>query len=199
MHKKMQTKIMSRTRFRLLVLAAALVGSGTPLARADVTYSELYTLHLPAGFTSFSQSVHQVAAGGQVVLSGSIGSDVHALLWSGPGDGAVDLSPTGFTYSIAYATNGTWQVGFGTNGFEDNALLWSGTAQSCINLQNVLPTTFRSSDAYSISGNTVYGIATDTNGNYHAIAWTISVPEPASLSLITIAGLGLLRRREIRE
>jgi hypothetical protein len=61
----------------------------------------------------------------------------------------------------------------------------------------VLPASFTSSAAYSITDDIIDGIATDSSGNVYAIAWT--VPEPASLSLMTMLGLGLRRRRRVQK
>jgi hypothetical protein len=121
----------------------------------------------------------------------------HALLWTGSAASTIDLNPSGFTKSYVYGLSGTTQVGYGqtTNGTTD-ALFWSGTANSFIDLQSVLPHTLQFSEAFSISGDTVYGTAEDPNGKYHAIAWTISLPEPARLPLIVLAGLGLFRWRK---
>jgi uncharacterized membrane protein len=108
-------------------------------------------------------------------------------------------TPVGFSarpyFGVAAAGGQVVSSGYRTvTGNNDHAVLWSGSAGRCIDLQGVLPATFTSSEACSISGDTVYGTATDASGNFHAIAWTVSVPEPASVSLVAIASLGLLRR-----
>jgi hypothetical protein len=145
------------------------------------------------------------AGGGQQVGNGVAngpGSNEHALLWSGSAASSVDLNPANLTISRATDTNGFQQVGYGytvtQNGSAStdgprHALLWSGSAASVFDLQSVLPDTFGSSQASTISGNTVYGWAYDTTGNLHAIAW--SIPEPASLSLLAIAALLTFHRR----
>jgi uncharacterized membrane protein len=125
------------------------------------------------------------------------GFNAHALLWSGTAASTIDLNPTGFGYSYALGTNDAQQVGFGSGfatGNNNHALLWSGTAGSLVDLGALLPAgTFLTSIATTVSGNTIYGYATDTAGNYHAIAWT--VPEPTSAALAGVAALGLLARR----
>ncbi len=150
----------------------------------------------PSGFTS---SIATLTSNGQQVGYGSgpaTGGFQHALLWSGTAASAIDLDPANFSTSTASGTNGTQQVGWGVYLGTHHALLWSGTAQSYVDLGAVLPSTFRDSFAYSISGETVYGIAQDTSGNYHAITWT--VPEPAGIALIALLAmttLALTRKR----
>jgi hypothetical protein len=148
---------------------------------------------MPHGFI---QSDAYGVEGGQQVGDG----DGHALLWKGSADSYVVLNPSGFTYSYAFGTDGARQVGYGygaATSLKNHALLWNGTADGFVDLQTFLPTSsFVSSEAYSISGNTVYGYAEDTSGNFHAIAWTLPVPEPSDLALIGGLGLtGIARRR----
>jgi hypothetical protein len=133
------------------------------------------------------------------------------MLWTGTADSAVDLNPTelsGITGSVACATNGTVQVGYGYGpGFEYNVdLLWTGTAASAINLEPLLPgytnhwswLGANDTQAYSIdSAGNVYGAAWGTYDDMtglFAVEWSL-VPEPATGSLLLIAGAGILMRR----
>ena len=78
---------------------------------------------------------------------------------------------------------------------QNHDLYWSGTAGRYIDLQNVMPATFVYTEAYSIVGNAVYGVAEDTSGNYHAIAWTVTAPEANNLIYLSPAGVKLISRR----
>jgi hypothetical protein len=129
------------------------------------------------------------------------GNITHALLWSGSAESVIDLNPSGFDSSTARATNGTQQVGYGggtVTGNNAHALLWSGTPDSYVDLQSSMPASFVTSGASTITGDTVYGYATDTAGNYHAIEWTLATPEPGGLALAGITAIGLLARRAKR-
>jgi PEP-CTERM motif len=115
------------------------------------------------------------------------------------GASAVDLNPPGFNFSAAQGTNGTQQVGTGSGPATGNvyhALLWTGSAASAIDLGSLLPATFGESEAYTISGDTVYGVAfNQQTGNEDVIVWT--VPEPGAAGLLAIGG-GLLAMRRRR-
>jgi hypothetical protein len=169
----------------------ALVWSGSAASAVDLNPSGFNT-----SYAEWTNGTQQVGYGYGTATGGF--PHYHALLWSGSTGSAVDLNPSGFGQSYAYGTDGIDQVGYGSNLSTEhvNALLWSGSAGSFIDLESVLPATFMSSYAYSISGNTVYGYAYDTDQNIHAIAWTLTVPEPWQLTVFGISGLGLFRRRK---
>ncbi len=101
---------------------------------AVITYTDLYTLGMPTGFSSV---VPERAVGGQVVGYGSgsaTANNPHALIWTSSATSGIDLNPTsGFKVSEAFAASGTQQVGYGvpTDNITNtaHALLWSGTAQ----------------------------------------------------------------------
>ncbi len=168
----------------------ALLWNGTAASAVDLN---------PVGYSdSYAYAVddsQQVGAG----YSNSANGNEHALFWSGTPTSVIDLNPTGFTTSDALDIGDGKEVGYGygsaTGGIDNHALLWSGTPASYIDLGVLLvPTEYTASWAYSIdpAGN-IFGLATDTNGNYHAIEWS-SVPEPASAMLVGLSLFGLLAR-----
>ena len=153
----------------------------------------------PSGFTnSYAHGISgtQQVGYGEGPATGT-GFPYHALLWYGTAESYIDLDPAGFTYSYAFGTNGTQQVGYGygpdTTDWNSNALVWNGTASSYVNLEQFLPNTFTSSEAYYIGTNgDIVGFATDTSGLSHAILWEpTTVPEPSTLALLGVAAIGL--------
>jgi len=102
-------------------------------------------------------------------------SVTHALLWHGAAASMVDLHPTGFTDSCARAAHGKLQVGYGHISASNalHALLWRGSAKTVIDLQQYLPNTFNSSEAYAIDGaGVILGSAYSTSTiSWHAVMW----------------------------
>ncbi len=181
------------------------VGSGAGAATTGYTHALLWhgtaasavDIH-PSAFwesSAWGLSARQQVGFGKRSATGKY----HAVVWEGSSASAADLNPSEFDRSFAYGTNGTQQVGYGypsTNIEIARALLWSGTADSYIDLGTLLPPTFNDSYALSISGNTVYGYATERDNlalRYHAIAWHI--PEPTSFALIVLGTISVARRR----
>jgi hypothetical protein len=147
-----------------------------------------------------SPSGNEQVGEGQVSLSPLI---YHALLWHGSAASVADLTPTnlsGYTNSIAYATNGSKEVGAGS-GFtptanNDHAMLWSGTPDSAVDLHPTVG--YVSSDAYGISpnGNQQVGVAFGGSPGMQrtdAFLWTGSALtavnlRPVLISLLTSSG-----------
>jgi hypothetical protein len=115
------------------------------------------------------------------------GAGTHAMLWSGSAASAVDLGP-----GTAYGVRDGVQVGIDVSG---HAILWHGSAASAIDLQDLLPTYFTGSGAYSIdaAGN-IFGIAYAADG-MHAVEWVASVPEPSIALGFSVVCVGCRRRR----
>ena len=165
----------------------------------------------PTNLPGFDFSIAYGVNGKSIVGDGggsSIGDFSHALLWTAGADSAIDLEPTklsGVFGSVAYNTDGIHQVGYGLvdlNVGNRHALLWSGTADSAIDLNLLLPFDSVDSVANTIDpqGN-IWGTATDSSGNIHAVEWS-PVPEPSATWLASIGVVSLLascRRNKSRE
>jgi len=161
----------------------AMLWSGTAASAID--------LHPVSGF---SDSNAYDVDGAQQVGSGTVGGTFQALLWNGT-NAAVNLHPgASWVRSSAMSVDDGRQVGYGFRAdFLPRALLWDDTAASVIDLQSLLPATYRYSYAYHIEDGVVYGMAYDTDNVPHAMIWTI--PEPTSLAVFACGASLLVRRR----
>jgi hypothetical protein len=141
-------------------------------------------------------------------VSGSnVGTFIHAALWQGTADSAIDLNPIGFDGSEAIGIWGDIQVGTGrlANRNTSHALAWFGSASSAIDLHQYLvglPVAFTNSVARSVSSNgTIVGEARDSSFNQYAVMWS-PIPEPAGSSLFAVAAVALIiprRKRTLTE
>ncbi len=152
---------------------------------------------------TFANSDARGVSGSEVVGYASDVGPVHAILWNHVGAAYVptDLNPVGAEMSLAYGTNGSAQVGLAVVDAtgDGHAFLWteSGSTVTGTDLQASLDSSiFVSSQALGIADNgDIVGLAMDTSGNSHAILWTVSTPEPASLGVVGAGGILLIRRR----
>jgi len=114
----------------------------------------------------------------------------------------VHLHPDGVSESIAFAGAGGQQVGqvrlIDTGSL--HASLWTGTADSWVDLHAFLPAEFLTSTARSIwsDGSFIYiagnGYSTLTNRE-EALLWSVPVPAPSAMALLSLGGLCAARRR----
>jgi hypothetical protein len=101
----------------------------------------------------------------------------HALLWTGMSAGSVvDLNPTGWKSSYAYAATAAHQAGYGyittqNLGIQPHALMWSGSAATVVDLN---PAGDIFSYAFGADGNTEVGMGLSASGQLHALAWNSS-------------------------
>lgn len=136
---------------------------GTAASAVDLTPSTL-------------SSAYATGVGSHIVVGCGtpVGMSVsHALLWRRAAKSMKDLHPAGFTDSCARAADGKVEVGYGHISGSLHALLWKGSAASAIDLQQYLPGSFTSSEAYAIdAAGDVLGSAYSTSTvSWHAVMW----------------------------
>ena len=141
----------------------AFLWQGTAASAVDLTPSTL-----SSAYATGLGNRNQVGCGTPTGMSVT-----HALLWRGTAASMKDLHPAGFTDSCARAAHGNVQVGYGHISGALHALLWTGTAATAVDLQQYLPNTFTSSEAYAIdNAGDVLGSAFSTStGSWHAVQW----------------------------
>jgi len=173
----------------------AMIWSGTAASAVDI------------GPANVNVSNALAVSGNQQVGYDEPSTQFHAMVWEGTSASAVDLNPAGMLTSEALATNGEVQAGYASPNSQVTSRVaeaWLGTSASAIDLQSLLPTGPATSWSYSTAdavdaNNNIYGFAWGTyNGvaGGYAVEWSdAQLPEPASLSLIAIGGLGLMSRR----
>jgi len=181
-------------------------GSGTGNNRHALLWTDTAASAVDLNPSGITESEADGTSGTQQVGWGLTAAiQYHAMLWTGTAISAVDLNPMGSTESFAYGTNGTYQVGdeYDSSNGPVHALLWAGTAESVVDLQPLLPSTGTWSDSQALSidsSDNVYGTADGTfdgvTGTF-AVEWS-AVPEPATGSLLLLAGSGMLLRRRNR-
>ena len=160
------------------------------------TAESAVSLHPSGASRSSAYAITENYQAGIVSFPGP-GSAYKAALWYGTAESMVMIHPDGYSSSVIYDASKNFQVGYGLNGSTTHSMIWQGTAESAIDLHSLLPEGYVSSTAYGVDdfGNIV-GIAyhQDSPSFGHAVLW--SVPEPATLSLLAVGGLALLRKRK---
>jgi probable HAF family extracellular repeat protein len=118
----------------------------------------------------------------------------HAFLWTGTAASAVDLNPSGFTFSFALGVADGQQVGAAAGpatGDNNHAFLWTGTAASAVDLT---PSEFTSSQAVGVANGQQVGFADND-----AILWTGTAASAVDLNAFLPAGFTDARARGIDE
>jgi hypothetical protein len=132
----------------------------------------------PTGVYSEARGI----SGDQIVGYGLTPAGVHAFMWTS--GGVLDLNPSGFQQSFAFATDGVQQVGDGTPpaGGRNHALLWTGSADSAVDLHPLSPAYMMGSEAWGVSGGQQVGAGGDI-GSRHALLWTGSAQSVVDLHI----------------
>jgi hypothetical protein len=144
----------------------AVLWHGTAASAVDLTPSTL-----SSAFATGSTGLGYVSEVGCGIPTGM--TVTHALLWHSTAASMIDLHPAAFTDSCARGARDNVQVGYGHVSAVLHALLWKGSASSAVDLQQYLPGTFTSSEAYAIDmTGTILGSAFSTTTNTeHAVMW----------------------------
>jgi hypothetical protein len=124
--------------------------------------------------TDVANQVGQMAEG--------INQPLHAVLWSGNAESAIDLHPaTGYTNSGADAVSGNQEVGNGVSALDGqrHALLWTGSAASFVDLN---PTGLQKSTASGTNGFQQVGVGNYSGESAIALVWTGTADSMVDLS-----------------
>ena len=120
---------------------------------------------------SCSPGSHAYGTDGKFIV-GSGGSFLHALLWNvAQLTSPVDLNPSGYAESEAYAVHGGMQVGYAYSSATQtyHAMLWHGSAASAIDLT---PSTVTTAYATGLGNTTEVGAGVLVNSTVnHAFLW----------------------------
>jgi hypothetical protein len=180
----------------------AQVGFGTPQDMPNYQYVALMwngsaqsvTILQPSGF--YRSEAKAVWGDYQAGYVTDMSMGTHAVIWHGTAASMIDLHPSGYVASCIDDACGVYQVGVGWTANSFHALLWQGSSSSFVDLQTFLPPEYVRSRAYGVDalGNVV-GVAYLSGSNYgQAVLWQI--PEPCTLALLALGGVGLFRRRK---
>jgi hypothetical protein len=126
---------------------------------------------LPTPIGALSAKAYGADSGSQVGSATFDGPGRHAHLWHETSASAIDLHPTGYDHSTAYAVSGGTQVGDAkplTDPSFFHALMWKGSADSVVDLN---PPGYRESTARGVSGNSQVGWGQTLNSRDHALLW----------------------------
>lgn len=129
-----------------------------------------------------------------------IGGVGHAALWTGTAASFVDLHPVGFSGSQLLGALGSYQVGYAYSSGAVSAGIWQGTAGSFVDLSDYLTPDYSFSQANGIStdGANLYVVGAARHNptmRYHAVMWTMPVPEPGTWAALGLGAAALARRR----
>jgi len=193
------------------ISSATAVGGGTQGGYSDAggvfgaalwsgTAASYVSLH-PAGFDGSQVNAIDGAFQGGSGYGTATGGASHALLWNGTAGSVVDLHPAGQTDSRIQAMANGEQVGLVAIGSTFHAFLWHGSATvGTLDLHQFLSADYDISLAFGIdpiTGDIVGQAHNSVLDKYEAVIWRpAAVPEPASLVVLGLSTLALLRRKK---
>ena len=124
-------------------------------------------------------------------------------MWSGTAASWMSLHPAGTFGSVIRAMNESHQVGEVNVGVDWHASVWSGTSASWTDLHAFLPAGFTSSRATGVSSDSFYTYVSgygynDLTQREEALVWMSPVPEPASIAVLGLGAIAVIRRRHRR-
>lgn len=151
----------------------------------------------PGNLPGFTNTYAAAVAGGEEVGYGNYGSRIHAILWHGSADGAVDLTPTNLPGTIvgseAHGTDGTYEVGnatgIGGSPFP-HAVMWAGSANTAVDLNPTNLPYIASSGAAAVGGGQEVGTGSGSAAGSlnHPLLWNGTSPNAIDLTPTNLSG-----------